>query len=101
MSTQWELRLSHEQRAFFRTSLRNARAAALSDAEGFQGILFAIERLGFYLTRPPTYGTTESRAIRGGDLPIGQRLSNGEPCSSNAAGLPQELRGAFRAGARV
>lgn len=38
--------LTREQRRFFRDQLRDARAAALLDAEGFQPIVAALERLG-------------------------------------------------------
>jgi hypothetical protein len=38
--------LPHEQRLFFRDRLREARYAALADAEGFQQMCFAIEELG-------------------------------------------------------
>jgi CBS domain-containing protein len=36
---------------FFRNQLRAARAATLADAEGYQQVLFALERLGMFLTR--------------------------------------------------
>jgi hypothetical protein len=39
-----------EATIFFRDQFRQARAAALQDAEGFQEILFALERLGSYLS---------------------------------------------------
>jgi hypothetical protein len=42
--------LSPETARYFRDQFRSARAAALLDAEGFQGILFALERLGCFLT---------------------------------------------------
>jgi len=42
--------LSREARIYFRDELRTAVAAAQSDAEGFQEILFTIERLGVTLT---------------------------------------------------
>lgn len=38
-----------KQSLFFREEFRNARSKALENAEGFQEILFAIEKLGFYL----------------------------------------------------
>jgi len=38
-----------EQRLFFRNELREARAAALSDAEGFEPVAVAFERLGSFL----------------------------------------------------
>jgi hypothetical protein len=41
--------MQKDQRLYFRDVFRNARAAALRDAEGFPQILFAIERLGSYL----------------------------------------------------
>lgn len=44
--------------SYFRDQLREARATALRNAEGFQDILFAIERLGSALTR--TIGTLGS-----------------------------------------
>ena len=34
---------------YFRNEFREARAAALKDAEGYQQILFVLERLGAYL----------------------------------------------------
>ena len=34
---------------YFRNEFREARAAALKDAEGYQQILFVLERLGSYL----------------------------------------------------
>lgn len=43
--------MDREQRVYFRDMLRDARAAALADAEGFQEILFAVERLGSLLLR--------------------------------------------------
>jgi hypothetical protein len=43
--------MEKEKRLYFRDLFRNARATALRDAEGFQEILFAIERLGSYLKR--------------------------------------------------
>jgi hypothetical protein len=42
--------MDREQRLFFRDAFRDARAAALRDAEGFQQILFALERFGSFLT---------------------------------------------------
>jgi hypothetical protein len=42
--------LDRECAHFFLTQFRNARAAALSDAEGYQEILFSVERLGSFLT---------------------------------------------------
>ncbi|GAB3895020.1 hypothetical protein [Spirosoma agri] len=39
-------RLSLEQKQGFRDQLRDARGAALKDAEAFTEILFVIERLG-------------------------------------------------------
>lgn len=41
---------SREKSLYFRDQLREARAVALRDAEGYQGILFAIERLGYFLS---------------------------------------------------
>jgi hypothetical protein len=41
--------LSIEQRVYFRDSLRGSRLAALGDAEGFDRIVWAIERLGMVL----------------------------------------------------
>jgi|SRR5262245_18811784 len=38
--------LSAPARAYFRDGLREARSAAFRDAEGFQSVVFAIERLG-------------------------------------------------------
>jgi len=43
----------------FRDQLRIARASAFRDAEGFQEILFVIERLGFMLTNNPDAHTLE------------------------------------------
>lgn len=41
--------IKEKQSIFFREEFRNARTKAIEDAEGFQGILFAIEKLGSYL----------------------------------------------------
>jgi hypothetical protein len=41
--------LNKEQRVYFRDLFRDARAASLADAEGFQEILFAVEKLGSVL----------------------------------------------------
>jgi len=41
--------MSSEQRLHFRDALRESRAVALADAEGFDPLLFAIERLGRYV----------------------------------------------------
>ena len=50
--------LPQEVALHFRDQLREARAAALRDAEGFQEILFVLERLGSYLwhQNPPKKG---------------------------------------------
>lgn len=48
--------LSPEARAFFRRELAAGRAMALADAEDFDEILFAVERLGAFLTDPPVRG---------------------------------------------
>lgn len=40
------LKMEPAARAYFRDELREARSAAFRDAEGFQAIVFAIERLG-------------------------------------------------------
>jgi hypothetical protein len=45
-----EMGLSIHHRVHFRDELREARAVALRDAEEFESILFAIERLGSFLT---------------------------------------------------
>jgi len=45
---EWIMKDHH--RIYFRDELRDARAAALLDAEEFDSILFVIERLGSYLT---------------------------------------------------
>jgi hypothetical protein len=42
--------LSREARIYFRDTLRDARSIALRDSEGFTAILFAIERLGRFLS---------------------------------------------------
>lgn len=44
------LKVEPAARAYFRDELREARYAAFRDAEGFQAIVFAIERLGSALT---------------------------------------------------
>ena len=41
----------------FRDQFRAARAACVQDAEGFQEILFVVERLGFMLTNDPKAGS--------------------------------------------
>ena len=41
--------IEKEQSVFFREAFRNARTKAVEDAEGFQEILYTIEKLGFYL----------------------------------------------------
>lgn len=50
-----QIDLSPEERLFFRDRLREARYAALADAEGFQQMCFAIEALGKRL-RPGSIG---------------------------------------------
>lgn len=42
-------KLTREAAIYFRDALRDARAGALRDAEGYSAILFAIERFGQYL----------------------------------------------------
>jgi hypothetical protein len=42
--------LSEDERVFFRNQLRDARAEALRNSEDFDGLLFAVERLGSLLT---------------------------------------------------
>ena len=42
--------LSEEQQIYFRDLFRNARYAALRDAEGFDATLFALERFGRFLS---------------------------------------------------
>ncbi len=55
--------LNHE--IYFRDQFRQARAAALRDAEGFQEILFALERFGLYLKqRVGTLGRYENYITR-------------------------------------
>jgi hypothetical protein len=44
------MRLDIETALYFRDQFREARNTALQDAEGFQKILFALERLGCYLS---------------------------------------------------
>jgi hypothetical protein len=41
---------SEDERVFFWNQLREARAGALRNAEDFDGLLFAVERLGSLLT---------------------------------------------------
>ena len=56
--------MDREQRVYFRNMFREARAAALADAEGFQEILFAIERLGcLLLGRQGDLGVYEDRIL--------------------------------------
>ena len=43
--------LSIDIKRYFRDQFREARAASLRDAEGFQQILFSLERLGGYLCK--------------------------------------------------
>lgn len=43
--------LTSEEKVYFRDELRKARAAALRDAEGYQEVLFSIERFGSKLIR--------------------------------------------------
>ena len=43
------MRLDSKTALYFREQLRDARAVALRDAEGFQEILFALERFGVFL----------------------------------------------------
>jgi hypothetical protein len=45
------MNVDFETALYFRNQLREARAAALQDAEGFQEILFVLERLGVHLTK--------------------------------------------------
>ncbi|MCL0078910.1 hypothetical protein M1O54_03390 [Dehalococcoidia bacterium] len=62
------MNLNLETAMYFRDQFREARATALQDAEGFQEILFVLERFGAYLTR--SIGTLGSYAneIRGAAL---------------------------------
>lgn len=56
--------MQREQRIYFRDMFRDARAAALADAEGFQQVLFAVERLGSFLYgRQGSLGTYERRIL--------------------------------------
>jgi hypothetical protein len=43
--------MTSETEIYFRDAFRNARAIALQDAEGFQEILFVLERFGSYRTQ--------------------------------------------------
>lgn len=43
--------LSQKQKIYFRDQFREARAAALRDAEGYQQLLFVLERLGYFSTQ--------------------------------------------------
>ncbi len=43
-----------EASLYFRDEFRRARAAALEDAEGYQRVLFALERFGSYVTKATT-----------------------------------------------
>lgn len=45
--------MNSEQRLHFRDAFRTARASALDDAEGFDELLFALERLGKFLYGQP------------------------------------------------
>ena len=42
-------KIEEKQSIFFREEFRNARTKAIEDAEGFQAILFTLEKLGAYL----------------------------------------------------
>jgi hypothetical protein len=42
--------MDREVTLYFRAQLREARAVALKDAEGFQQVIFVVERIGVYLT---------------------------------------------------
>ncbi len=48
--------LSEEQRVFFRDQFREARAEALRNAEDFDGLLFALERIGALLNNGDGHG---------------------------------------------
>lgn len=48
--------LSEEQRVFFRDQFREARAEALQNAEDFDGLLFALERIGALLNNGDGHG---------------------------------------------
>ncbi len=50
-TTQVGYPLTREEAVYFRDQLRQARAAAASDAEGYQEILYCLERLGSKLTK--------------------------------------------------
>ena len=54
------MELNDYQKVHFRDELRDARAAALRDAEEFDCILFAIERLGSCLLKMMHLATTKA-----------------------------------------
>lgn len=70
--------LSFDARLYFRNDLRDARAKALLDSEGFSDIVFAIERFGAHL-RPGRTGLHEYKeAIAEYVLPPHVVADNGE-----------------------
>src|ERR1700676_5154410 len=75
--------LDHCVAQHFRDQLKAARANAFRDAEGFQEILFVIERLGFLITN-------QARALNLGDFkPKIEKLSEK---SSFAKDIPEKWR---------
>ena len=67
---------------YFRDELRNARASALRDAEGFQEILFTLERLGITL-----YGEVGDLGKYGKEI---QTIANNSPLASEIPNLLRE-----------
>lgn len=80
-----------QQRMYFRDMFRDARAAALADAEGFQEILFAVERLGSFLLRKQgDLGKYEGRIL--------EFLEENEACVTEGLtnGLQSDTRTLYR-----
>lgn len=80
-------------RLFFRDELRRARAIALKDAEGFQEILFVIERLGALCTGKLThlgdYGPKIKETAK--DSPLAEQIPMIWPAFHRTVGVLFEL----------
>jgi hypothetical protein len=68
--------LSEDQQIYFRDLFRNARSAALKDAEGFDATLFALERFGRFLTEREMALSSYKAAIcdKAEDPPLAKKI---------------------------
>jgi len=87
--------LDQEAARYFRDQLREGRAAALRDAEGFQEILFALERLGGLPPQSIGRWRLPERDSRGGWC-----LSFGRGCSCRLPVLARTILAVVQVGER-